>query len=101
MNMRGLLWADSRPFTAFGLLIGGLIADDKLQATLSVSASTFPSSAILICRNGQPGGYPKPMSRSAASAAGVEQMALEWSDMEEILAVCRAGTLSGAVRKLG
>ncbi|MEJ2106153.1 MAG: LysR family transcriptional regulator [Acidiferrobacteraceae bacterium] len=37
----------------------------------------------------------------AGSAASAGNMELEWSDLEVILAVCRAGSLSGAARALG
>ena len=40
-----------------------------------------------------------PISQTAA--VGVESMMLEWNDLNVILAVCRAGTLSGAARSLG
>ena len=35
------------------------------------------------------------------AAVGPENMALEWNDLTVILAICRAGTLSGAARMLG
>lgn len=37
----------------------------------------------------------------AGAAVGAQQMDLEWNDLTVILAVCRAGTLSGAARMLG
>ncbi len=42
------------------------------------------------------------MSTFATSAAvGAETMELEWNDLTVILAICRAGSLSGAARMLG
>jgi DNA-binding transcriptional LysR family regulator len=38
---------------------------------------------------------------AAGSAVSAGKMELEWSDLEVILAVCRAGSLSGAARTLG
>lgn len=38
---------------------------------------------------------------AARSAISTGKMELEWSDLEVILAVCRAGSLSGAARTLG
>jgi len=38
---------------------------------------------------------------SSASGGGAEPAALEWSDLAVLLAVCRAGSLSGAARTLG
>jgi DNA-binding transcriptional LysR family regulator len=37
----------------------------------------------------------------ANAAVGAEKMELEWSDLTVILAICRAGSLSGAARLLG
>ena len=37
----------------------------------------------------------------SGAAVGPEHMALEWNDLTVILAICRAGTLSGAARVLG
>ncbi|WP_455197936.1 LysR family transcriptional regulator, partial [Kaarinaea lacus] len=37
----------------------------------------------------------------SSTTSGPEKMELEWSDLTVILAICRAGSLSGAARTLG